>query len=128
MRWLFKWYLNKKLIKAGRKGDAVTVNSLLSRGADINAKDNYGNVVLSILIVAIKGNTKLAKIIIDHGADVNAKDINGETALTCAVNKGSTKLVNILIKHGAECIGIPPERLSAIRDYLTSHLPLLGVT
>src|SRR5579871_5486979 len=57
---------------AARKGDVEAVKALLAKGADVNAKTEYGATALSF--AADKGHTEIARILIRHKADVNVKD------------------------------------------------------
>jgi len=61
--------LDKKLIEASQLGDITTVTSLIKEGANVNAKDVFGN---TALICALQsGNTKCADFLLDKGADVS---------------------------------------------------------
>lgn len=60
---------------AALTGDLNRVKELLEHGADINAKDFFGNSVLHY--AALSGNLKLVQWLVEQGLDVNAKDENG---------------------------------------------------
>ncbi|MCD4784005.1 MAG: ankyrin repeat domain-containing protein [Candidatus Eremiobacteraeota bacterium] len=79
---------------------------LISKGADVNAKDNMKMGLTPLHITAYKGNTDIAKLLIDKGADVNAKDNGGMTPLYWAVFKDNTKdnrdMMKLLISNGAD--------------------------
>lgn len=70
------------LLTAVTKGDFLAVESLLARGADINAKDIKGRT--GLMIAAAHGHEVIVKNFLAKGADVNAKDAYGMTALTYA--------------------------------------------
>ena len=53
-------------------GDAAAVSALIAKGADVNARNNYGWTALSH--AARAGNAELVKLLLAHGADVNARD------------------------------------------------------
>ena len=72
---------------------------LIKKGADVNAKDNFGNTVL--MRPAIRNYTKTAELLIKYGADINAKNNCGFTALMWAASKGCTGTANLLRRYGA---------------------------
>lgn len=106
------------------------VTILLDRGADVNAKDRYGNHVLNhirgdhpnILLLLLakgadinvhgyKGQTVLMrsslrpniyKILLEKDANVDAEDYSGKTALMYASETGALESVRLLLKHGAK--------------------------
>jgi ankyrin repeat protein/beta-lactamase regulating signal transducer with metallopeptidase domain len=81
----------------GRKDGA---EYLLSKGADIEAKDKWGG---SPLHAAIGYNKiEVVKVLLDKGADVDSKDNSGRTPLDRAEGKGNTQIVEMLLKHGAK--------------------------
>ena len=61
--------INHELINAARKGDVNKVQSLIARGADINASDRNGNALFSAVN---KRNDELVKLLLESGADPNA--------------------------------------------------------
>ena len=77
------------------------VQSLLDRGADINAQTEEGSTLLMIAVTY--GNTRLAMFLLDKGADPFIKNKEGETALSLAENviKGRWRAY---IKDGAKKI------------------------
>jgi len=86
--------INSDLIQAAGINDAAKVKQLLKQGADVNAKDKYGNTAL--MIAAISGHTDTAKVLIDGGADVNAKDWSDDTALVLAIEGEHKDIVRLL--------------------------------
>lgn len=75
------------LIDAAKKGDTALVRDLLSKGADLNAKDRlFGWTAL--MWAATKGHADTAESLLDAGADVSVKEKNGWTAAMMAGNEG----------------------------------------
>ena len=83
-----------------RYGRIPIVNSkildlLLSKGADVNAKDKNGFPRITLEI--IRDCPKNIKVLLKHGADLNAKDKDGNTPLMTAVKNKSTNALKILL-------------------------------
>ena len=85
--------------EAAEKGDFADVKRHLKRGADVNAKDKYGQTPL--LEAARNGHKAVAELLIAKGADVNAKDKAGWPPLYWACVNGSKDVVELLIAKGA---------------------------
>ena len=60
-------------------GRKEIVELLLSKGADVNAKDSKGETAL--MVAAFYGRKETVELLLSKGADVNAKDNEGKTAL-----------------------------------------------
>jgi ankyrin repeat protein len=63
---------NDDLIAAAKRGDAAEVKSLIAKGANVNARTNYGATALHF--AADRGHLEVIKALVEAGADVNAKD------------------------------------------------------
>ncbi len=100
----FKIYageINEDLITAAKKGDVASVKALLARGADVNAKSQYGATSLSF--AADKGHLEVVKALLDNGADLNVKDkFYQETPIGWAAYRGHSSIVKALLDKGAE--------------------------
>ena len=107
--------INSKLLKAATAGEVAKVERLLTKGADVNARDQDGRTALmmaalgghtetvkALMAAAVQGHTEIVEVLIDAGADVNAKDQDGATALMLAKSKGHTEIVEILKQAGGD--------------------------
>jgi ankyrin repeat protein len=81
------------LLDAVRSGDAKKVEELLSKGANVNAKDVDG--FTPLMEASVEGSTEVVKLLLAKGADVNAKNEDGDTALIGASFAGHTELVKM---------------------------------
>jgi ankyrin repeat protein len=92
--------LNDDLLTAARRGDARAVESLLDRGADVNAASAYG--VTALFFAADKGHVEVVRVLLRHKAEVNRKDTFYQTtALSWAASKGHADVVRALVEAGA---------------------------
>ncbi len=80
--------------------DASKIKYLIERGADVNAKEQYGNTPLHW--ASIENRIELAKLLIERGADVNAKRNDEETPLHTASWKNRIETAKLLIEKGAD--------------------------
>ena len=76
------------------------VDYLLRHGADVNAKDVYGQTALMDVSRALSPRATI--LLLARGADVNARDETGHTALMVAVEEGQIATARILLAHGAD--------------------------
>ena len=76
------------------------IRLLISKGADINHKSNYGKTVLHF--ATQEKNTALVKFLVDNGANINLPDAAGYTVLHYAVHQKNTALVKFLVGKGAD--------------------------
>ncbi len=69
------------------KGDLETVQKLIARGADVNAKSNG---MTPVMYAAKFNRTEILKLLIAHGADLKTKCDKRKTALEYAELHGAT--------------------------------------
>ena len=80
---------------AAMDGLTEKVRTLISEGADVNAKGKNGSTPLHETVGF--SDTEITKLLIEAGADVNAKDRYGKTPLHLA----SKSAAKVLIENGA---------------------------
>ena len=74
------------------------VRFLLDRGADVNAKTNFGSSAL--MAASFAGHDSTVRLLLSRGADVNA-DRDGDTPLTYARDRHHPEIVALLRQAGA---------------------------
>ncbi len=87
------------LVVAARAGDQERVRSLLSSGAEVNARDEEGSTAL--MFAALQADEKMLQALLAAGADPNLRDANGETALLLGAGHG-VEIVRALLAAGAD--------------------------
>ncbi|MGO8835980.1 MAG: ankyrin repeat domain-containing protein [Limisphaerales bacterium] len=86
------------LLAAARNGNRAMVELLLSRGADVNAKEVTGQTPLHI--AANKGFQAVVEVLLANKADVNAQDDSGNTPLHLTAGD-QVKIIQMLLAAGA---------------------------
>ena len=89
------------LLIAANEGDAATVRSLLSDGANANSKDEDGETAL-MLATRKKRKLDTVKALVENGADVNTKSNNNSTALMFSVDNDESQITLLLLEKGAD--------------------------
>jgi ankyrin repeat protein len=87
--------INRELIQAVFADNIGAVNDLLSKGADVNVKDENGVTPL------MQAKTRdMALVLIDAGANINAQDINKTSAVMYATSYADVE--RMLLEKGAK--------------------------
>ena len=93
---------------------------LLSKGADVNAREKNGATPLIIAAmggkVEIDGQAGVVALLLAHKADINAKSANGMTALHVAALIGHADVVRLLLAKGAN-VNAEDEKGNTPSDY-----------
>lgn len=89
----------KSLHQAAADGDISQIQLLISRNADVNAKDKDSSTPLHF--AARWGHTDVAQLLIGKGADVNATDARRWTPLHFAARFDRTHIAQMLIAESA---------------------------
>jgi ankyrin repeat protein len=83
--------------QAAETGNIEAVKQHLADGADVNAKDRWGETPLHVT-----DNKEIAELLIAKGADVNAQDGFRRTPLHHAAHEGHREVAELLIAEGAD--------------------------
>ena len=85
--------INELMIACSR-GELSRADELIAAGADINARDRFGNTALAY--AAGGGHQQVVEMLLSCGADVGVKNNNGLTCLDLAAARGHTAIAALL--------------------------------
>ncbi len=88
---------------AAGDGDRELVDALLARGAELDARDQWGANPLQQ--AASHGNVEVLRVLIRRGADFETPYHDGRTPLSFAIRSGSVPCVAALLDAGADLQG-----------------------
>jgi len=97
-----KSHLRKsKIHQAAFRGNSEAVKRHLVAGADLNAKNEWGDGESTPLhYAAFNGHKEITELLIAKGADVNANSDNDEIPLDWAIRGKHSEVADLLRKHG----------------------------
>ena len=91
--------LDDDILKASEDGNIDEVNDLISRRADVNAKDEY--MYTPLHFASLRGHASVVDILLKNGANVNAITESMYTPRHWASLNKHFSVVAILLKNGA---------------------------
>ena len=80
-------------------GDDIFIITLLQAGADINARDRYGETLLHFVAVRYDDSANIIPVLLGAGADINARDRYGMTPLHSAAKVSFDSATKLNIFH-----------------------------
>jgi ankyrin repeat protein len=83
-----------------KRGDVQIVHDLLGRGADVNARDCYGQT--GLMLAAHAGYREVVETLIAHRANLNITAKFGLSALMLTLVAGHAEIARVLAKAGAD--------------------------
>lgn len=81
-------------------GNLGLVQFLVSKGADVNAKGEYGITPMSL--AAVYDHDEIVRFLVSKGADMDVRDSSGLTPLCTAVITRRFEIVKFLVSKGAD--------------------------
>jgi ankyrin repeat protein len=81
-------------------GSVDTIQLLLARKADPNAKNSHAETALHY--ACMRGHEEIVSFLLKNGADPNALNTDGDACLHYAVFVGKPEIVKLLLKYGAK--------------------------
>lgn len=81
-------------------GHLDAVRELLQLGADVDARDRYGQTAL--MLAAQRGHRAVVETLIAHGADLNVTAKFGLSALMLAIIAGHVEIARLLGRAGSD--------------------------
>jgi ankyrin repeat protein len=85
---------------AVRNGDVDAVRELIRAGADVDARDRYGQTAL--MLAAQRGHHEIVELLVARGAALDVTAKYGLTALMLAIVAGHPAVARVLARAGAD--------------------------
>jgi len=93
-------HIPRQFVSTSHQGHGVVITSLLKAQATVDARDAYGNPVLTV--AASLGHREIAVCLLKLRASVNELGSRGNTALIAAAQNGQISVVDMLLAHSAD--------------------------
>jgi len=91
---------NKPLHIAALKGATNVITALLAKGAEVNARNKFGQTPLHRAMIT--GDLNTVKLLIIAKAEISGRDNQGLTPIHLAAQRKHGEVVQFLLEHGAE--------------------------
>lgn len=92
--------MRPELERAAISGDVPALEAQLGAGADVAAKDRFGQTAL--MLAAHRGRLEAVQALLRHGADLNVTAKYGLSALMLAIVGGHESIARELARAGAD--------------------------
>ena len=99
---------------AARTGELEIVESLIERGADVNAPGGLDGNALQTAVAG--GHLRVAEVLLEHGADVNAQSEYYSSSFQCATADGHLEIAKVMLKYGAHLNTQNDSRLTPLHN------------
>ncbi len=83
-------------------GDVKLVQDFISKGVNVNKKDENGEDSTPLHLAMREGNLKIVQILLNSGANVNAEDYSKNMPLMEIDENTSPEIIRLLVRHGAK--------------------------
>jgi ankyrin repeat protein len=96
--------INRVLLNAAAKGDFLTVQESLEKGADINTTlaFNENHQFTALGLASASGNSKIVKYLLKNGANPEGSPISPNLPIYYAIVNNIPEIVDILLKTGID--------------------------
>ena len=84
---------------AAREGHSDIVKLLLENGAEVDAKDSFGNTPLWRAVMTFKGDDRVIRLLLSHKADMNIENNYGISPLEIAKTSADARELDILLSN-----------------------------
>jgi uncharacterized protein len=114
------------LLACAQRGAVPSVQMLIARGADVNAKDSWRGQT-PLMWAAAENHADLIKVLLAAGAAVDARSNGTFTALMFAVRQDAREAVRLLVAAGADVNLTGPNGQDVLRLAITNRHYTLAV-
>lgn len=114
-------YAAEFLTYSAAVGDLKTVETFLSKGVPVGARNSSGATALHA--AAVEGRLEVAEYLLTKGADVNAINRYGDSPLQDAISMKRSEVVKLLVAKGGQRIrGSPEQRDNASKKIVREQM------